>query len=90
MKYKVNIHMKDMSEYLDNKYLNYLFDADTSLNLIEIFEFGNDNPVNVLFFDTSDKDIGLAYKTDNQDMLGIEKDAKSFLAEFVKVSGKNG
>lgn len=90
MTYKVNIHMKDMWEYLDNKYLNYLFDPDTSLNLIEIFEFGNDNPVNVLFFDTSDKDIGLAYKTDNQDMLDIEKDAKSFLAEFVKVSEENG
>lgn len=81
--------MKDMWEYLSNKYLNYLFDADTSLNLIEIFEFGKDNPVNVLFFDTSGEDIGLMYKTDNQDMLGIEKAAKSFLAEFVKASEKH-
>lgn len=92
MRFKVSIHMKDIYEYLDNTYLNYLFDPDTSLDLIEIFKLGDaylgeiNQPVNVLYFHENDKDISLMYKTDDQDMLDIEKAAKSFLAEFVKVS----
>lgn len=68
--------------FLSKKYMDYYFDYDEFLHLIEI-EKPKCNVINVLWFvEVDDLDdvceISLLYKTNNSDMLNIEEDAQKF------------
>lgn len=83
MKLKSNIHSKELTDFLQEKYPNYVFGIDTSLNLIEIITLENakkhkEDPENVLMIN-DDNTVCLVGKDKNKVILDIEKQAQDFM-----------
>lgn len=87
MRFRCNIHMKDVYEYLRNMNPTYIFEPDTYLNLITITKLGYvmdgllNDVENVLVF-SDDGAVALDIKTSDQDMINILNQARSMLDDF--------
>lgn len=83
MRLKSNIHLKELTDFLQEKYPNYVFYPDTSLNLIEIITLKNakkhkEDPENVLMIN-DDNIVYLMGKDENKTILSMEKQAREFM-----------
>lgn len=83
MRLKSNIHLKELTDFLQEKYPNYVFYPDTSLNLIEIITLENakkrkEDPENVLMIN-DDNIVYLMGKDENKTILSMEKQAREFM-----------
>lgn len=88
---KSNVHLKDLTDFLQKEFSNYVFNTDSSLNLIEILtkenaEKGRDDPANILAINDDDE-ITLVYFEHDNKILNIEKQAQRFM---LKAIGKEG
>lgn len=87
MRFRCNIHMKDVYEYLRNMNPTYIFEPDTYLNLITITKLGYmmngllNDVENILMF-SDDGFVELSIKTNDQDMINILNQARSMLNDF--------
>lgn len=82
MKCKSNVCLSKLTNFLQEKYSNYIFKSDTYLNLIEIITLenakkGSDESENVLM--VNDSNVSLMYTTDNKKILEIEEQANDFM-----------
>ena len=80
---KSNVHLKDLTEFLQKNFNEYVFKPDTSLNLIEIITIenakkGRDDPDNILAIN-DDNEVALVYFEHNNKILNIEKQAQRFI-----------
>lgn len=83
MRLKSNIHLKKLTDFLQEKYPNYVFCPDTSLNLIEIITLKNakkhkEDPENVLMIN-DDNTVYLMAKDENKTILSMEKQVREFI-----------
>lgn len=93
MRFKSNIHLEKLTDFLQAKYQKYVFCPDTSLNLIEIITLENakkhkENIENVLMIN-DDNTVYLMYKEKDKDVLDIEKQAQAFMKKASE-SDENG
>ena len=82
---KSNIHLKELTDFLQEKFSEYVFKPDTQLNLIEIItrknaEKGRDDTENVLAVG-GDSKVRLIFFEHNGDILNIEKQAQEFMSK---------
>lgn len=82
---KGNAHLKDLTNFLQENFSEYVFKPDTQLNLIEIItrknaKKGIDNVENILAIGV-DCEITLVYFEHNNDILNIEKQAQKFMSK---------
>ena len=88
---KSNAHLKDLTNFLQENFSEYVFKPDTQLNLIEIItkknaKKGKCEIENVLVVGDDSK-VKLMYFEHNSKILNIEKQAQIFM---LKKSGRNG
>lgn len=81
---KSNVHLKELTEFLQKNFNKYIFKPDTSLNLIEIItkenaKKGIEDVVNVLAIGV-DCEVTLVYFEHSNDILNIEKQAQKFVS----------
>ena len=86
---KSNAHFKELTNFLQKNFSEYIFKPDTSLNLIEIItkenaKKGVDNVENILAIGV-DYEVTLVYFEHNNEIINIEKQAQKFMS---KVSGE--
>lgn len=80
---KSNVHLKELTNFLQENFNKYVFKPDTSLNLIEIItkenaKKGVDDAENILAIGV-DCEVTLVYFEHNNDILNIEKQAQIFM-----------
>lgn len=80
-----NVHLKDLTDFLQENFSKYVFEPDTSLNLIEIItkknaKRGKKEVENILAIGV-DYEITLVYFEHNNDILNIEKQAQEFMSK---------
>lgn len=80
---KSNVHLKELADFLQENFGEYVFKPDTQLNLIEIIttenaKKGKNKSENVLAVGDDNK-VRLIYFEHNDDILSIEKQAQTFL-----------
>lgn len=86
---KSNAHLKELNNFLQKNFSEYVFNPDTQLNLIEIITMKNakkGKSENVLAVGDDNK-VRLIYFEHNDDILSIEKQAQTFM---LKESQKEG
>lgn len=88
---KSNVHLKELADFLQENFNEYVFKPDTSLNLIEIIttknaKKGKNESENVLAVGDDGK-VRLVFFEHNDDILSIEKQAQIFM---LKESQKGG
>lgn len=86
---KSNAHLKELTDFLQENFSEYIFKPDSSLNLIEIItkknaKRGKSEVENILAIGV-DYEITLVYFEHNSEILNIEKRAQEFMS---KVSEK--
>lgn len=82
---KSDIHLKELTKFLQENFSKYVFKPDTQLDLIEIITMENakkgkyeiENVVVVC----DDSKISLMYFEHNDDILNIEKQAQKFMSK---------
>lgn len=84
---KSNAHLKDLTDFLQKEFSNYVFNADASLNSIEILTIenadkGRDDPTNILAINDDDE-VTLVYFEHNNEILNIEKQAQKFMLKAI-------
>lgn len=82
---KSNVHLKELTHFLQEKFSEYVFKSDTQLNLIEIItrknaEKGRDDTENILAIGV-DYEVTLVYFEHNNKILNIEKQAQEFMSK---------
>ena len=82
---KSNVHLKELADFLQESFDEYVFKPDTRLNLIEIItrknaKKGIDNVENILAIG-ADCEIILVYFERNNEILNIEKQAQKFMSK---------
>ena len=82
---KSNVHLKDLADFLQENFDEYVFKPDTQLNLIEIItkknaKKGIDNVENVLAIGV-DYEVILVYFEHNNEILDIKKQAQEFMSK---------
>ena len=80
---KSNVHLKELTDFLQENFNEYVFKPDTSLNLIEIItrksaKKGKDENENVLAVGDDNK-VRLIFFEHNNRILNIEKQAQRFI-----------
>lgn len=80
---KSNVHLKELADFLQENFNEYVFKPDTQLNLIEIIttknaKKGKHESENVLAVGDDNK-VRLIYFEHNDDILSIEKQAQIFM-----------
>lgn len=88
---KSNVHLKELADFLQENFNEYVFKPDTQLNLIEIItaknaKKGKNENENVLAVGDDNK-VRLIYFEHNDDIINIEKQAQIFM---LKESQKGG
>lgn len=88
---KSNVHLKELADFLQENFSEYVFKPDTQLNLIEIItaknaKKGKHESENVLAVGDDNK-VRLIFFEHNDDILNIEKQAQTFM---LKESQKGG
>lgn len=88
---KSNVHLKELTNFLQEKFSEYIFKPDTSLNLIEIITIenakkGRDDAENILALN-DDNEVFLIYFEHDNKIFNIEKQAQRFM---LKASEENG
>lgn len=88
---KSNAHLKDLTDFLQKEFSNYVFNTDTSLNLIEIItkknaKKGKCENENVLAVGDNGK-VRLIFFEHDSEILNIEKQAQKFMSKAI---GKEG
>lgn len=78
-----NVHLKDLANFLQKNFREYIFNTDSSLNLIEIItkknaKKGKHESENVLAVGDDGK-VRLIYFEHNNDILDMEKQAQEFM-----------
>lgn len=87
---KSNVHLKELADFLQENFSEYVFKPDTQLNLIEIITMknakkGKHENENVLAVGDDSK-VRLIFFEHNSKILDIEKQAQDFMS---KASEKN-
>lgn len=82
---KSNVHLKELTNFLQENFDEYVFKPDTQLNLIEIItrknaKKGKDEVENILAIGV-DCEVTLVYFEHNNDILDIEKQAQEFISK---------
>lgn len=82
---KSNVHLKELTDFLQENFSEYIFDTDSSLNLIEIItkknaKKGKHENENVLAVGDNGK-VRLIFFEHNNDILNIEKQAQEFMSK---------
>lgn len=82
---KSNIHLKELTAFLQKNFSEYIFKPDSSLNLIEIItkknaKKGKSEAENILAIGV-DYGITLVYFEHNSEILNIEKQAQEFMSK---------
>ena len=80
---KSNVHLKELTDFLQENFNEYVFKPDTQLNLIEIITMknakkGKHESENVLAVGDDNK-VRLIYFEHNNNILNIEKQAQIFM-----------
>lgn len=80
-----NVHLKELADFLQESFDEYVFKPDTQLDLIEIItkknaKKGIDNVENILAIGV-DYEVTLVYFEHNNDILDIEKQAQGFMSK---------
>ena len=80
---KSNVHLKELTDFLQENFNEYVFKPDTQLNLIEIVTMknakkGKHESENVLAVGDDNK-VRLIYFEHNNNILNIEKQAQIFM-----------
>lgn len=83
MKFKSDIHLIKLTDFLQEKYSKYVFEPDTYLNLIEIITLesakkGLKDVENVLMI-SDNNNVSLVYVEENKTILAMEKQANDFM-----------
>lgn len=86
-----NVHLKDLTDFLQENFSEYVFKPDTSLDLIEIITKKNAKKgiydvENILAIGV-DYEVTLVYFEHDNKILNIEKQAQRFM---LKAIGKEG
>ena len=81
---KSDVHLKELTDFLQKEFSEYVFRPDTSLNLIEIItkknaKRGKSESENVLA--VGDGKVRLIFFEHNDDILSIEKQAQKFMSK---------
>lgn len=82
---KSNVHLKELTDFLQENFSEYIFNTDSSLNLIEIItkknaKKGKHENENVLAVGDNGK-VRLIFFEHNNDILNIEKQAQEFMSK---------
>lgn len=82
---KSNVHLKELNNFLQENFSEYVFKPDTQLNSIEIItkknaKKGKSEVENILAIGV-DCEITLVYFEHNNDILNIEKQAQEFMSK---------
>lgn len=82
---KSNIHLKELTNFLQENFSEYVFKPDTSLNLIKIItkknaKRGKEEVENILAIGV-DYEVTLVYFEHNNEILNIEKQAQEFMSK---------
>lgn len=85
---KSNVHLKELADFLQENFNEYVFKPDTQLNLIEIIttknaKKGKHESENVLAVGDDGK-ARLIYFEHNSKILDIEKQAQEFMLIYVE------
>ena len=87
---KSNVHLKELADFLQENFNEYVFKPDTQLNLIEIITMknakkGKHENENVLAVGDDGK-VRLIYFEHNNDILDMEKQAQEFMITTSKTN----
>lgn len=82
---KSNVHLKELADFLQENFSEYVFNPDAQLNLIEIITMknakkGKSESENVLAVGDDGK-VRLIYFERNNDILDMEKQAQGFMSK---------
>lgn len=82
---KSNVHLKELADFLQENFSEYVFNPDAQLNLIEIITMknakkGKHESENVLAVGDDGK-VRLIYFEHNNDILDMEKQAQGFMSK---------
>lgn len=85
---KSNAHLKELTDFLQEKFNKYVFEPDSSLNLIYIItkknaKKGKNEVENILAIGV-DCEVTLVYFEHNNEILNIEKQAQEFMLKKTK------
>lgn len=83
MFFKSNVHLKELTDFLQENFSEYVFKPDAQLDLIEIITMknakkGKNKSENVLAVGDDNK-VRLIFFEHNNDILSIEKQAQIFM-----------
>lgn len=85
-----NVHLKELTAFLQENFSEYIFKPDSSLNLIEIItkknaKKGKSEVENILAVGEDNK-VRLIYFEHNNDILDMEKQAQEFMITTSKTN----